>query len=463
MAVSVIKSKPSPLPLQTQLPRSSNYRAPVLARLAITHRNASVSTTTTTTTTTTLVTPVVAPAKTETCSSFSSSCINNLARMWREIQGSDDWDRLVEPLHPLLRNEIIRYGEFVTACYKAFDLDPNSKRYLNCKYGKHNVLQRVGMQDCGYKVTKYIYATPDINIPSLQGGASCARWIGYVAVASDEEAVRRLGRRDIVVTFRGTVTNTEWIANFMSSLTPARLDPHDPRPDVKVESGFLSLYTSDDSSCKFGSGSCREQLLSELSRLVNEYKDEEISITVAGHSMGSSLAMLLAYDVAELGLINRDEYSGQDCIPITVYSFGGPRVGNSGFKERCDGLGVKILRVVNVNDPITKLPGVLFNENFRVLGGKYELPWSCSCYAHVGVELALDFFKMQDPSCVHDLETYVSLLRCPKMVQVQREAAGTSDFVNKAKEFFTTAQKQELWSFQHAARKVGTLVQSLRT
>ncbi|XP_068647506.1 galactolipase DONGLE, chloroplastic-like [Aristolochia californica] len=442
MATRPFKPKPSPLRLHTFLPRSN--KAPMV-RLAVTDFNPSVCLQSVATTS--VVTPVVAPTKSETCSTY-------LARMWREIQGSDDWERLVDPLHPLLRKEIIRYGEFVAACYKAFDLDPNSKRYLNCKYGKRNVLREVGMHNCGYQVTKYIYATPDINIPT-QNGACCARWIGYIAVASDDE-VRRLGRRDIIVTFRGTVTNTEWIANFMSSLTPARLDPHVPRPDVKVESGFLSLYTSDDSTCKFSNGSCREQLLSELSRLINEYKDEEISITVAGHSMGSSLAMLLGYDIAELGL-NTDE-SGQE-IPITVFSFGGPRVGNSGFKERCDELGVKVLRIVNVNDPITKLPGVLFNENFRVLGGIYELPWSCSCYAHVGVELALDFFEMQNPSCVHDLETYVSLLRCPKMVQVQRDGI---DLVNKAKEFFA-AQKLDLWPLQHAARKVGTLVQSLRT
>lgn len=291
---------------------------------------------------------------------------SGLADVWREIQGCNNWEDLVEPLDSLLRKEIIRYGEFVTACYKAFDLDPNSKRYLNCKYGKQNLLREVGMEKSGYEVTKYIYATPDINIP-IQNGASCGRWIGYVAVSSDEET-KRLGRRDVLITFRGTVTNHEWIANLMSSLTPARLDPHNPRPDVKVEAGFLSLYTSDESDSKFGLESCREQLLSEVSRLLNQYKGEELSITLAGHSMGSSLALLLAYDIAELGL-NRDHSSRE--IPITVFSFGGPRVGNSSFKERCEELGLKVLRVVNVNDPITKLPGIVFNENFRVLGGRY--------------------------------------------------------------------------------------------
>ncbi|CAL9045068.1 galactolipase DONGLE, chloroplastic-like [Musa acuminata AAA Group] len=376
-----------------------------------------------------------------------------LASMWREIQGADDWEDLVEPLNPLMRDEIVRYGELVVACYKAFDLDPASRRYLNCKYGKRSMLREVGMVDSGYEITKYVYATPDISIPT-QSGTCCSRWIGYVAVPSDE-AVRRLGRRDILVSFRGTVTNTEWIANFMSSLTQARLDPHDPRPDVKVESGFLSLYTSDDSSSKFSSGSCREQLLSEVSRLIHKYKDEELSITLAGHSMGSSLALLLGYDLAELGL-NRDGLRQE--VPITVYSFGGPRVGNSGFKDRCEELGVKVLRVVNVNDPVTKLPGVFLNENFKVLAERYELPWSSSCYAHVGVELALDFFKMKNPVCVHDLDAYIGLLKCPKVAQVKKNGA---DLLSKARRFLSE-QSFDTWRWQDAAMQVGNLVQSLR-
>ncbi|KAK9138937.1 hypothetical protein Sjap_009531 [Stephania japonica] len=385
---------------------------------------------------------------TSTSASFSSQ----LARVWREIQGSNNWGDLMEPLNPLLRDEIVRYGEFVTACYKAFDLDPTSRRYLNCKYGKKNMLKEVGMENPGYEITKYIYANPDISIPT-QIGTCCSRWIGYVAVSSDEES-KRLGRRDVLITFRGTVTNTEWIANFMSSLTPARLDPHNPLPEVKVESGFLNLYTSDDRSCKFGVGSCRQQLLSEVSRILNMYKGEEMSITLAGHSMGSSLAVLLGYDIAELGMNKRSSTStntSTSCstsnrdenreIPVTVYSFGGPRVGNSSFKNRCEELGVKVLRVVNINDPVTKMPGVLFsNENFRaLLGDKLELPWmACSCYAHVGVELALDFFKMQNPSCVHDLETYIGLVRtCNMKAQIQKDVA---DMRNKAWQFLFSAQ-----------------------
>ncbi|KAK7295830.1 hypothetical protein RJT34_18742 [Clitoria ternatea] len=377
----------------------------------------------------------------------STSTATTLFNFWREVQGCNNWENLLDPLHPLLRQEIIRYGEFVTASYKAFDLDPNSKRYLNCKYGKKSMLNEVGMPNSGYEVTKYIYATPDINFPITNTINSCnsGRWIGYVAVSSDE-AVKRLGRRDIVITFRGTVTNQEWISNLMSSLTPAMVDPHNPRPEVKVESGFLSLYTSHESSSRFGLGSCREQLLSEVSRLMKKYKGEnnELSISLAGHSMGSALALLLAYDIAELGLNNHK-------VPLTVFSFGGPRVGNSEFKERCEELGVKVLRIANVNDPITKLPGVVFNENFRVLlGGKYEFPWSCSCYAHVGVELMLDFFNVQNPSCVHDLDTYIGLLRRSnnnkddQVLENQMDGVKTLNLLEKTRELLLSSYNMKI-------------------
>uniref|UniRef100_A0A0E0MEU6 Phospholipase A1 EG1, chloroplastic/mitochondrial n=1 Tax=Oryza punctata TaxID=4537 RepID=A0A0E0MEU6_ORYPU len=371
-----------------------------------------------------------------------------LASVWREVQGAGDWRGMVEPLHPLLREEVVRYGEFVAACYRAFDLDPASKRYLNCKHGKKQMLPAVGMAGAGYRVTKYIYAAPDVALPFGFGVSrySCAgksRWIGYVAVASNVEA-RRLGRRDILVSFRGTVTGSEWLANFMSALSPARFDPADPRPDVRVESGFLSLYTSDDLSGKFTCGSCRNQLLSEVTRLIAKYKHEDISVTLAGHSMGSSLAILLGYDLAELGL-NRDGGRGGGAIPITVFSFGGPRVGNVEFKNRCDELGVKVLRVANARDPVTKMPGVVFNEaaaRVFVPGGRLELPWSKACYTHVGVEVALDFFKASDVACVHDLDAYIN-----NLLDGGATAASTTIL--------------ESWRWQMAAIRAGELLQTL--
>jgi hypothetical protein len=338
----------------------------------------------------------------------------SVASMWRQVQGSDDWAGLLEPLHPVVRDEVARYGDLVDACYAALDTDPSSRRYMCCKHGKERVLQQAagGGADAGgrgYEVTRYIYATPDVTRgPSSSSVASnSSSWVGYVAVSTDE-TTRRLGRRDVLVAFRGTVSRAEWTANLMSSLKPARLG--DTRSDdVRVESGFLNLYTSSSSAGNDGMGSCREQLLREVSRLIASFSNsnpaagaggdtDDMSVTLVGHSMGSALAMLLAYDLAERGLTQ------PRVAPVTVFSFGGPRVGNAAFKARCDELGVKALRVANVLDPVTKLPGLFLNEGTpRGLRG--------DCYVHVGVELALDLLRLRDLGSVHHLATYVASLR----------------------------------------------------
>ncbi|KAG8078776.1 hypothetical protein GUJ93_ZPchr0007g5474 [Zizania palustris] len=330
----------------------------------------------------------------------------SVSHMWKKVHGLEDWEGMLEPLHPVLRDEVVRYGELVRACYEALEEDRSSPKYMNCKYGKRQMLEEAGVAAAGYEVTRYIYSSSDAAVPGMEAMTSgCASWAGYVAVSTDE-MTRRLGRRDVLVSFRGTVTAAEWMANLKSSLEPASFDPRDARPDVKVESGFRNVYTSTDKTCRFGCvDSCRDQLLREVSRLVascsKTHPGEEMSITVAGHSMGGALAQLLAYDLAELGL-NGD-------APVTVFSFGGPRVGNAAFKARCDELGVKVLRVANAHDPVTKLPGVFLNETTTRLGPLDAMRGAC--YMHVGQELALDFVRFSDLGSVHDLGAYVASLK----------------------------------------------------
>lgn len=164
--------------------------------------------------------------------------------------------------------------------------------------------------------------------------------------------------------------------------------------------------------CRYCKFSAREQILTEVKRLIEMYPNEEMSITVTGHSLGSALAILSAYDLVETGLNVKADTSG---VPICVFSFSGPRVGNVRFKERIEKLGVKVLRVVNVHDIVPKSPGLVLNEHSPSMVMKIceKLPWS---YSHVGVELALDhknspFLKpTSDLVCAHNLEAHLHLL-----------------------------------------------------
>ncbi|KAL9455152.1 hypothetical protein AB3S75_010541 [Citrus x aurantiifolia] len=346
-----------------------------------------------------------------------------LHEMWKEIQGCNDWQGLLDPMNCHLRKEIIRYGEFSQACYDSFDFDPHSKYCGTCKYSAASFFKKLDMADYGYQISRYLYATSNINLPKFfqksrlsSVWSTYANWMGYIAVTTDEEEIKLLGRRDIVVAWRGTVTYIEWIYDLKDILHTANFGSD---PSIKIELGFYDLYTKKEQSCNYCTFSAREQVLAEIKRLIEYYEGEEISITFTGHSLGAALAMVSAYDVAELGLniINDGESSSSTKkIPITVYSFAGPRVGNLKFKERCDELGVKVLRVVNVHDKVPTVPGILANEKFQFqkhLEEATKFPWS---YAHVGVELAVDhtnspFLKnTKDFGCAHNLEALLHLL-----------------------------------------------------
>ena len=78
------------------------------------------------------------------------------------------------------------------------------------------------------------------------------------------------------------------------------------------------------------------------------------------------------------------------------------------------------------------------------------MPWSKACYAHVGVEVALDFFKAGDIACVHDLEVYIDqLLKIPKV------DVATASSVNRVPSMF------ESWRWQMAMIRAGEWLRAL--
>lgn len=69
-----------------------------------------------------------------------------------------------------------------------------------------------------------------------------SNWMGYVAVATDDGKAA-LGRRDILIAWRGTVRPAEWVKNFDFLFVKAPL-LFGQDSDPLVHKGFYDMYTA---------------------------------------------------------------------------------------------------------------------------------------------------------------------------------------------------------------------------
>ncbi|KGN46517.1 hypothetical protein Csa_005105 [Cucumis sativus] len=312
----------------------------------------------------------------------------DVGHKWTEYQGIQNWDGLLDPLDHHLRTEILRYGRFVEAAYDSFQYNPTSPFYASCRHSKSSLLNRTGLSKTGYRVTKYLRATSSLELPywvekAANSTATRSSWIGYVAVCEDKKEIARLGRRDIVFAYRGTATCLEWLENLRFALTEL----------------------SDSCSSWVGSKPMVE----------TGYTGEPLSLTITGHSLGAALAILTAYDIKMT--------FEQRAPPVTVVSFGGPRVGNKDFQRSLDEQGTKVLRIVNSDDIVTKVPGIVVDDD-----NLEALPWwirqcvenvqSQRLYSEVGKELKVNNKStswyvnggIMNMGMHHDLKTYLHLV-----------------------------------------------------
>ncbi|KAI3736018.1 hypothetical protein L6452_15549 [Arctium lappa] len=308
----------------------------------------------------------------------------SFAKKWRKLSGEDKWNSLLKPLDIDLRRYLIHYGERVQANYDTFVVDRKSRYTGASKFSKKQMFSEVGIDKGNpikYRIVKYIYATstsPDAPLSFILRSLvkdpwlGQSNWMGYIAV-STERGKRLLGRRDILVSWRGTIQIAEWVENFDFPLVSAS-KVFKQSICAQVHSGYLSIYTSTNPRSRFNKTSARDQVLSTVQQLVERYRDEETSITVVGHSLGGALATLSGGDIAINGY-NKIKSRPKKTIPVTVFAYGNPFLGNICLRELLHKKeNLNILRIVNIIDYIPLLPPFVG-------------------YIHIGKELWLDTRK----------------------------------------------------------------------
>ncbi|WCJ27170.1 Phospholipase A1-II 1 [Euphorbia peplus] len=321
----------------------------------------------------------------------------SIAQNWKNLSGQNNWEGLLYPLNIDLRRYIIHYGERAQAIVDAFNDQKISRGYGLNHFSEEGFFSKVGLEHGNpykYSLCKFIYGRSEIKMFNwvFEGESSL---IGYVAVATDE-GKDVLGRRDILISWRGNGRNDVDLSEdvLMLPIFASEIFGEIENNDVKVHKGFHSIYTATDLDSTYSKTSAREQVMKVVRKLVEKYKDEEVSITVTGHSLGGAMAILNAVDIAANGHNKTVGHQAEKTFPVTAIVFGSPRVGNKAFKKMFHELkDVHILRIENVHDPVPKLPLI----GYVHVGEGIEIDSTKSPYLKHGMKL----------KTLHNLEVYL--------------------------------------------------------
>ncbi|KAF7721089.1 hypothetical protein EC973_005419 [Apophysomyces ossiformis] len=143
--------------------------------------------------------------------------------------------------------------------------------------------------------------------------------------------IRSDKKKQIDLAFRGTNSFRNFVADFDFLSTK-----YTPVEGARVHGGFYKAYLE-----------VAEKVVTNMRKQLDKYPDYKVVVT--GHSLGGALAVLGAMD-----LYQRDERFSKD--NMSIYTYGGPRVGNPDFAYYVTGTGIKLLRTVNGRDIVAHLP-----------------------------------------------------------------------------------------------------------
>eukprot|EP00793_Prasinoderma_coloniale_P002892 PRCOL_00002374-RA len=188
---------------------------------------------------------------------------------------------------------------------------------------------------------------------------------------------KRLKR--VVAAFRGTEpTAREWLlTNILPALFQGGNDDFfckDSDPASRVHRGWLGAYTK----CDIG-----KDVEKHVVDLYNEHsgngQDRTWGVLTTGHSLGGALATLCAYRLTKC-TYDIDNIPTQG-VPVEMVNFAAPRVGNPAFQRELEQSHAHLVRIVNNNDIVPRLPP----RSFRLL-------WllKCPTYRHVGPFVKFD-------------------------------------------------------------------------
>lgn len=177
--------------------------------------------------------------------------------------------------------------------------------------------------------------------------------------------------KTVYVIFRGSESNTDWITNF--NFGQEKVYPYEGESSsgAEIHKGFAAAYFS---------------VRTEILRYFQRSSPQKVIVT--GHSLGGALATLCAVDL---------QYNFTVQFAIALYTFGAPRVGNTGFRESFNRRVPDSSRYVHGMDIVAALPRPW--QGYRHVDQEYRL----------GSRWSWNFLSQRFKD--HEISSYIQALR----------------------------------------------------
>ena len=154
-------------------------------------------------------------------------------------------------------------------------------------------------------------------------------------IATHTAMVHHRRTRIVVIAFAGTTSITDVSVDLALWQTPWESGPVDRKLRPRVHSGFARQWSG-----------VKEPILKTFASL-----KEFDQVYIIGHSLGGGVGVLCAAELKQSGRLPRN-------VPLTVMTFGTPKIGNLGFERLYDRLVRFSFHFENLGDPIPKGPSV---------------------------------------------------------------------------------------------------------
>ena len=264
-------------------------------------------------------------------------------------------------------SDALFYAQFLKIAIE-FHKDPKNAQNLNPTQDQYPEFPT------GYKLLYNIQMndTPPSDNPRVPSPTPTPTHFGFIAIDDNH---------DLVVAIRGTQTIPEEKIDAETALKPWISEG---QAEVNVERGFRDLYDT----------------LQLWYPVTNQVEDKDAilaapfkTITMIGHSLGSSLVTLYGAHVAAAKKQNKN---------VIVYTLASPRVGDKTFVDYYQKAGPQTYRIYNEPDTVPNSPDSPRDTYKHVLAE--EVPVNSLSYPWIA----------QYEACYHSLYTYLFLLGASK-------------------------------------------------